>query len=62
MSPEIAVRRAIERAEHLLPGTPAGEGKRDPRWRAIVRIEEFIKTHPEPVWAFCLRWRRRRSE
>ena len=45
MSPEVAVHRAIARAERVLPGKPAAEGKRDPRWQAIIRVGEFI----EPV-------------
>src|SRR5688572_5213540 len=58
MSPEVAVQRAIARAERILPGTPAPEGKRDPRWQAIIRVGEFIETQPEPVWQFAHRWGR----
>src|SRR3954452_21880969 len=56
MSPEVAVRRAIARAERVLPGTPAPEGKRDPRWQAIIRVGEFVETQPEAVWEFARRW------
>ncbi len=56
MSPEAAVQRAIARAERILPGTPAPEGKRDPRWQAIIRVGEFIETQPEAVWQFTHRW------
>jgi hypothetical protein len=56
MSPEVAVHRAIARAERVLPGTPAPEGKRDPRWQAIIRVGEFVRTHPDPVWRFAHRW------
>lgn len=56
MSPEVPVLRAIARAERILPGTPAPEGKRDPRWQAIIRVGEFIETQPEPVWQFAHRW------
>jgi hypothetical protein len=56
MSPEAAVQRAIARAERVLPGTPAPEGKRDPRWQAIIRVGEFIETQPEAVWQFTYRW------
>ena len=56
MSPEAAVQRAIARAERVLPGRPAPEGKRDPRWQAIIRVGEFIETQPEPVWQFAHRW------
>jgi hypothetical protein len=56
MSPEVAVQRAICRAERVLPGTPAPEGTRDRRWQAIIRVGEFVETQPEPVWQFTHRW------
>jgi hypothetical protein len=56
MSPEVAVKRAIACAERILPGTPAPEGKRDPRWQAIIRLGEFIETEPEALWPFVNRW------
>jgi hypothetical protein len=56
MSPESAVQRAIARAERILPGSPAPEGKRDPRWQAIIRVGEFVETQPEAVWQFTHRW------
>src|SRR5438132_6342149 len=56
MSPEVAVKRAITRAERILPGTPAPERTRDPRWHAIIRVGEFIETQPEAVWEFAHRW------
>ena len=56
MSPEAAVRRAIARAERVLPGTPAPDGKRDPRWQAIIRVGEFVESQPEAVWQFAHRW------
>lgn len=56
MSPETAVLRAIARAERILPGIPAREGKRDARWQAIIRVGEFIETQPEKVWQFAHRW------
>ncbi|MEK6642311.1 MAG: hypothetical protein AABZ08_00250 [Planctomycetota bacterium] len=55
-APEVAVQRAIARAERILPGTPAPEGKRDPRWQAIIRVGEFVEAQPEPVWEFAHRW------
>jgi hypothetical protein len=58
MSTEAAVLRAIARAERVLPGKPAPEGQRDPRWQAIIRVGEFIETHPEHVWEFAHRWGR----
>jgi hypothetical protein len=56
MSTGITVRQAIARAERLLPGEPAPEGKPDARWQAIIRVGEFIKTQPEAVWQFAHRW------
>ena len=56
MSPEVAVQRAVARAERILPGTPAPDGKRDPRWQAIIRLGEFIETQPEALWPFVERW------
>jgi hypothetical protein len=53
-----AVHRAIARAERILPGVPAAEGKRDPRWQAIIRVSELIETQPETVWEFARRWGR----
>jgi hypothetical protein len=50
------LRNAIRRAERILPGTAAPEGERDPRWQAIIRVGEFVETHPEDVWLFTLRW------
>ena len=58
MASELRVVRAIARAEAILPGKPAPEGKRDPRWRAIIRVGEFIETRPEEVWRFAERWGR----
>ena len=56
MSPEAAVKRAIARAERVLPGKPAPEGTRDPRWQAIVGVGEYVETQPEAVWHFAHRW------
>lgn len=56
MSPELAVQRVIARAERILPGRAAPQGKRDPRWQAIIRVGEFIETQPEAVWQFARRW------
>src|SRR4051812_49015948 len=58
MAPDVAVKRAIARADRILPGTPAPEGKRDARWQAITRLGAFIETQPEPVWQFAHRWGR----
>ena len=56
MSPEVALRRAIARAERILPGKAAPEGECDPRWQAIMKIETFADSQPEPVWEFARRW------
>jgi hypothetical protein len=50
------VRDAIAEAERILPGQAAPEGAIDPRWQAIIRVEDFIRDEPEAVWAFILRW------
>lgn len=50
------LKKAIRRAERILPGKPAPEGENDPRWQAIMRIEDFVETQPEAVWAFARRW------
>lgn len=50
------VRQAICSAERLLPGKPAPDGELDPRWQAIIRVGEFIKSNPDEVWEFALRW------
>jgi hypothetical protein len=47
---------AIKRAGKILPGTPAPVGEEDPRWQAIIAIEEFVETQPEAVWPFVQRW------
>ena len=56
MSPEVAVQRAIARAERILPGKPAPDGERDSRWQAIISIGDYIETQPEAVWRFAHRW------
>jgi hypothetical protein len=47
---------AIAAAERLLPGEPTAPGQKDPRWQAIIKLEEFIATNPEQVWAFVKKW------
>ena len=56
MSPEATLRRIIARTERILPGRPAPDGERDDRWQALLRIEEFIPEHPEPIWEFTRKW------
>ena len=50
------LKNAIRRAERILPGKPAPEGENDPRWQAIIAIEDFVETQPQAVWAFVRRW------
>jgi hypothetical protein len=52
----IDVWEAIERAERILPGQAAPEGERDPRWQAIIVIEDFVQEEPDAIWSFILRW------
>lgn len=52
----ITVWEAISQAEALLPGRAAPPGEIDPRWQAIIRIEDYIAEQPEAVWGFILRW------
>jgi hypothetical protein len=47
---------AIAEAEAIFPGHAAPEEELDPRWQAIIKIEEFIREEPEAVWTFILRW------
>jgi len=49
--------QTIAEVEAMLPGQAAPEEQEiDPRWQAIVRIEDFIREEPEAVWTFILRW------
>jgi uncharacterized protein (DUF433 family) len=50
------VHYAIQAAEALLPGKPVPEGEEDPRWQAIMKIEDFVETEPEAIWPFVLKW------
>jgi len=52
----MTVNEAIRRANSILPGRPAPDGQKDPRWQAIIAVGEFIRTEPEAVWAFVERW------
>jgi len=47
---------AIASAERILPGQAAAEGVRDPRWQAIIAIEDFVREEPDAIWSFILRW------
>jgi hypothetical protein len=47
---------AIKSAEEILPGHAAAEGKTDPRWQAIIKVEDFIRDEPDAIWPFIVRW------
>jgi len=47
---------AIADPERILPGQAAPEGGYDPRWQAIIKIEDFIPEEPDAIWLFILRW------
>ena len=53
---EANVHYAIQAAEALLPGRPAPDGEKDPRWQAIMKIEDFVESEPEAIWPFVLKW------
>ena len=48
--------QAIRHAERVLPGKVAPDDQSDPRWQAILRIEDHIEQHPEEVWLFTRKW------
>ena len=47
---------AIRKAEEILPGRHAKEGKKDKRWQAIIKIGEFIPYNSEEVKDFIIKW------
>jgi len=55
-SSKTPVQNAIERAERILPGRPAPDGRRDPRWQAIIRVGEYTEDYPSEVWNFARKW------
>lgn len=57
----MTIQQAIKRAEQILPGKAASKGKKDPRWKAIIAVGEFIESNPLEVWDFAHRWGRHRS-
>ena len=62
-STQAEVRRAVARAEKLLPGRPLDDPKAaDPRWQAIIKVGYFIEQHPEPIWDFALKWAKHAQE
>ena len=50
------VHQTIQEAERLLPGVAAADGENDPRWQAVIRVAEFVESHPQELWAFARRW------
>jgi hypothetical protein len=52
----MSVSHAIRKAERVLPGKKAPEGKLDPRWQAIIGVADHIERHPDEVWCFTRRW------
>jgi hypothetical protein len=50
------VNEAIRAAEKALPGRPAKGQDEDPRWQAIIAVEEFVESDPDAVWSFVERW------
>jgi len=50
------VHKAIDAAEHILPGCVAPDGEEDPRWQAIIKIGNFVEEEPEAIWPFVLKW------
>lgn len=56
------LRKAIEKANEILPGQRAPEGETDLRWQAVIAVSVFSKTHPEEVWDFTYRWGRSSDE
>jgi hypothetical protein len=55
MTPQATVRRAIARAERILPGKPTTSGA-DPRWQAIIWIGYSSDEQPDVVWEFAKKW------
>lgn len=56
------VQIAIQAAEKILPGEVAPEGQEDPRWQAIMLIEDFVQDRPEEILPFILKWGRHEDE
>lgn len=50
------VQEAVEAAEKILPGEVAPDGQEDPRWQAIMLIEDFVEDEPEAILPFVLKW------
>ena len=52
----MTAREAIVAADAILPGSAAPDGQPDFRWRAIIRVGEFVESNPDEVCDFVLRW------
>jgi len=52
----MTVTEAIRQANSILPGKAAPDGRKDPRWQAIIAVGEFIQSEREAVWRFVRRW------
>ena len=52
----MTVLQAIRAAERVLPGKVVPDGQTDPRWQAIMRVEDHIAQHPKEVWRFTRKW------
>ena len=52
----MTVLQAMRKAERVLPGKVAPDGQSDPRWQAILRVEDHVEQHPEEVWRFTRKW------
>jgi hypothetical protein len=52
----MTVQEALLAADKLLPGIPSPNGAEDPRWQAIIRVEDFVEHEPDAVWPFVLKW------
>ncbi len=56
------ITQAIKKAEQVLPGKPAPEGRKDPRWQAVIEIGDYIENCPDEVWQFAEKWGRHPSK
>jgi hypothetical protein len=52
----MTVTGAIRRANVILPGRAAPDGRIDPRWQAIIAVGEFVESEPEAIWRFTRHW------
>ena len=51
----MSVHEAIDAANRLLAGTTVEAGL-DPRWQAIIDVEDYVETNPTEVWNFAAIW------